>query len=98
MAYSCAPLITLRFGDLFSAINPWIPWAVGMVLTLAALYHGLPCILKPDPPHAFGLYFMTSLALVVINGMLRFVTWYFFLGRFPKAEEFILKLVGATPS
>ncbi len=97
VAYGCAPLITLRLGDMSPLLNPWIPWAVGMVLTIAVLYHGLPCILKPDPPHAFGLFFMTSVTLVVINGMLRLITAFYYQGRFPNLEKAIMNLVGSTP-
>jgi len=98
VAYGCAPLLTLRLGDLSAFLSPWIPWAVGMVLTIAVLYHGLPCILKPDPPHAFGLFFMTSLTLAVINGMLRLVTSFYFIGRFPALEKAIMGIAGDTPS
>jgi hypothetical protein len=97
VAYGCAPLLTMRLGDLSSWLLPWIPWSIGMVLTIAVLYHGLPCILKPDPPHAFGLFFMTSLTLAVINGMLRLVTWYYFMGRFPTLEKAVMSLAGDTP-
>lgn len=98
VAYGCAPLLTLRLGDMSASLNPWIPWAVGMVLTISVLYYGLPCILKPDPPHAFGLFFMTSLTLVVINGVLRLTSTYYFLGRFPELEKSILNLTGAPPA
>lgn len=98
IAFGVMPLITLRLGDLSASLNPWIPWAVGMVLTIAVLYHGLPCILKPDPPHAFGLFFMTSLTLVVINAMLRLVTSFYFSGRFPNLEKFIMDLAGSPPA
>ena len=97
VAYGCAPLIAMRLGDLSSWLNPWIPWSVGMVLTIAVLYHGLPCILKPDPPHAFGLFFMTSLTLAVINAMLRLVTAYYLMGRFPALEGTIRGISGDTP-
>jgi hypothetical protein len=97
VAYGCSPLLTLRLGDLSPTLFTWIPWSVGIVLTIAVLYHGLPCILKPDPPHAFGLFFMTSLTLVVVNAMLRLVTSFYFLGRFPEVEKFIMNLAGTTP-
>lgn len=96
IAYGLAPLLTLRLGDLSPTLIPWVPWAVGMVLTVAVLYLGLPCLLKPDPPHAFGLYVMTSFTLVVIFGMWRLITWQFFLGRFPGLEKIIANLVGIT--
>lgn len=97
VAYGCAPLIAMRLGDLSAWLNPWIPWSIGMILTIAVLYHGLPCILKPDPPHAFGLFFMTSLTLAVINGMLRLVSSFYFMGRFPGLEKVIMGLAGDTP-
>jgi hypothetical protein len=96
IAYGLGPLLVLRLGDLSSWLNPWVPWAVGMVLTVAVLYHGLPCILKPDPPHAFGLYVMTSMTLIVICGMHRLLTAFYFRGRFRELEQFISNLVGGT--
>jgi len=96
IAYGIAPLLTFRLADLSATLIPWVPWAVGMVLTVAVLYLGLPCLLKPDPPHAFGLYVMTSLTMVVIFGLWRLLTWQFFLGRFPALEKFILDLAGVS--
>lgn len=96
IAYGLSPLLTLRLGDLSATLIPWVPWAVGMVLTVAVLYLGLPCLLKPDPPHAFGLYVMSSFTLVVIFGMWRLMTWQFFLGRFPGLEKMIANLAGIT--
>ncbi len=96
IAYGMAPLLTLRLGDLIGGLNAWVPWAIGIVLTIGVLYMGLPCLLKPDPPHAFGLYVMTSLTLVVMFGLWRLITWQYFLGRFPAAEQFVGKLVGLT--
>lgn len=96
IAYGLAPLLTLRLGDLSATLLPWIPWAAGMVLTVAVLYLGLPCLLKPDPPHAFGLYVMTSFTLVVIFGLWRLLTWQFFLGRFPGLENVITNLAGVS--
>lgn len=96
VAYGLSPLLTLRLGDLSASLLPWIPWAVGMVLTISVLYLGLPCLLKPDPPHAFGLYVMSSFTLVVIFGLWRLITWQFFLGRFPGLEKMIADLAGVT--
>lgn len=96
IAFGLAPLLTLRLGDLSATLIPWVPWAVGMVLTIAVLYLGLPCLLKPDPPHAFGLYVMTSFTLVIIFGMWRLLTWQFFLGKFPALEKIIANLAGVS--
>jgi hypothetical protein len=101
IAFGLSPLLTMRAADLSATLLPWVPWAIGMVLTVSVLYLGLPCLLKPDPPHAFGLYVMTSFTLVVIFGLWRLLTWQFFLGRFPALEKLLASLIGAgggTPS
>jgi hypothetical protein len=101
VAYGMGPLLTLRLADLPAWPNPWVswvPWAVGMVLTVAVLYHGLPCILKPDPPHAFGLFVMTVMTLTVIFGLHRLLTFYLFIGRFRGLDEMLTRLVGGSPA
>ena len=61
---------------------------------VSVLYLGLPCLLKPDPPHAFGLYVMTSLTLVVVNSIMRLFIYYFHKGNFPKLEQMLNGLAG----
>jgi hypothetical protein len=94
VAYGVSPLLLLRLGDLSPSLNVWVPWAVGIVLTVSVLYLGLPCLLKPDPPHAFGLYVMTSLTLVVVNAIMRLFIFYFHKGNFPKLEQMLNGLAG----
>lgn len=92
VAYGASPLLLLRLGDLSPTLNVWVPWAVGIVLTVSVLYLGLPCLLKPDPPHAFGLYVMTSLTLVVVNAIMRLFIYHFHKGNFPKLEQMLNSL------
>jgi hypothetical protein len=96
IAYGLAPMFLLRLGDLISGLNAWVPWAVGIVLAIGVLYLGLPCLLRPDPPHAFGLYVMTSLTLLVAFGLYRLVYWQFFLGKFPALEKAVSSLAGVS--
>jgi len=96
IAFGMSPLLTLRLGDLIVGLNAWVPFSVGLVLTLGVLYIGLPCLLKPDPPHAFGLYVMTCLTLTVMFGLWRLITWQYFVGRFPGLEKLIADLSGLT--
>src|SRR6478736_745802 len=96
IAYGLAPMFCFRLMDMSDSLIPWIAWAVGIVLAIGVIYTGLPCMLRPDPPHAFGLYVMTSLTLLVIFGLWRLITWQFFLGRFPGLEKVISNLVGVT--
>jgi len=53
------PIFAVRMFDAFLAVNPWLTFAVGAFLFAEAFYHGIPVVMKPDPPQAFGIYFMS---------------------------------------
>ena len=97
VAYGLSPLFLLRLGDAFDAINPWATWTIGVMLSVAVLYQGLPRVMMPDPPHAFGLYLMNSLLIVLITGLVRFVTYGYLAGRFAPVERAISALAGRLP-
>jgi len=97
IAYGLGPLLVLRMADLSAEITPWVPWGVGIVLTVSVLYHGLPCVLRPDPPHAIGLYFLTSLTLIVIAGLVRLIYVFYVEGRFKGLTKIVADLIGSMP-
>ena len=74
VAYSLSPLFLLRILDGLPVMNPWVCWAIGVALCVAALYRGLPRIMKPDPSNALGLYLLCSLLLIAISGLAQFVS------------------------
>src|ERR1035441_1862758 len=41
VAYGLSPLFLLRLLDASSGINPWVIWCIGILLSIAALYHGV---------------------------------------------------------
>lgn len=73
-AHAFGPLFLLRLCDALPAMNPWASFGIGIALTLATLYHGIPWVLDPDPPHAFGLFLCSALMLACLAGLMRFVT------------------------
>lgn len=73
-AYALSPLFLLRLADAFHGMNPWISFAIGIVLSLGTLYHGLPRVLDPDPPNAFGLYLVSCFVLAMLAGLARYIT------------------------
>ncbi|HEY4414210.1 MAG TPA: Yip1 family protein [Verrucomicrobiae bacterium] len=79
-AYAFAPIFLLHFLDAASGINPWVPWIVGVALTIWILYQGIPRILEPDPTHAFGLYLSSMFVIALASGMARFITAMYLLG------------------
>ena len=88
-AYGLSPLFLLRLFDAFPNVSPWLTWLVGIVLCIAVLYSGIPLIMRPDPPHALGLYLMTSVFVFMITGLLRFVTAWYLMGKFGKLDALL---------
>jgi hypothetical protein len=97
VAYGLSPLFLLRLVDVSPGVIPWIPWSIGILLSIGALYHGLPRMMEPDPTHGFGLFFMSSLLLVLITGLVRFVTWWYLVGKLTKLEAIISDLAARLP-
>jgi hypothetical protein len=96
-AYSLSPLFLMRLLDVFPFVSPWTPWAIGIVLTGAVLYNGLPKVMQPDPPHAFGLYFMSMVILFIITGLGCFLTTWYLQGKFTKLDAIVSHLLSAPP-
>ena len=74
VACTLCPFFLLRLLDLFPMMNPWVPWGVGLVLSLWIFYQGLPRVMKPDPSHAFELYVTSSMILFSTTGLVRLLT------------------------
>jgi hypothetical protein len=97
VAYSMSPLFLLRVLDVFAGISPWVSWAIGIILSVAVLYHGVPRMMEPDPSHAFGLYLMSALLLVLVTGLIRFVTGSFLQGKFPVLQNLLTDVAARLP-
>jgi len=97
VAYGLGPLLLSRMLDAFPGISPWVSWPIGILLSMGVLYHGLPKIMEPDPPHAFGLYLMTSILLLLTTGLVRFVTAYYLQGKFVKLHAVVSDLAKRLP-
>ncbi len=71
VAYSLSPLFLVHLADAFPFISIWVSFGVGITLSLCVLYNGLPRTLLPDPPHAFGLFMISAVLLVIVTGLAR---------------------------
>jgi hypothetical protein len=89
VVYGLGPFFLLHLLDGVQDVVPWVTWGIGIILTVGVLYQGLPRIMEPDPSHAFGLYFMGSLLLVLTTGLARFVTAWYLAGKFVGLESYI---------
>jgi hypothetical protein len=93
VAYGLGPFWSLRVLDAFPGVNPWVSYALGMILMVVVLYHGIPRCMMPDPPQAFGLYITGSVLLALTAGLGRFLVWWLQLGRFTVLEDFLTQAV-----
>jgi hypothetical protein len=93
-AYGLSPLFLFRALDAFPFVSPWLTWALGMFFSASLLYHGLPRVMRPDPPHALGLYLMSVLLLVILTGLTAFLTAWFLQGKFTKLDTLIGRFTG----
>lgn len=100
VAYGLSPFFCIRILDIFPGVSSWIywvTWAGAMMLSCAILYHGIPRVMLPDPPHAFGLFVVSCVLLTMVTGFLRFMTFWYLQGKFGKLDAFIAKVVVHTP-
>ena len=97
VAYSLSPVFLLRLLDAFSGVSPWVGWGIGIALCISLLYQGVPRVMEPDPSHAFGLYLMSALLLVLFSGVVRYLTAAYLKGEFPKLQEIVSDLAARLP-
>jgi hypothetical protein len=89
VACSLSPLFALRLLDAFPMMNPWIPWVIGIALSIWIFYQGLPRIMKPDPSHAFELYVISSIVLCMATGVVRLLTALYVRGQIDFAHSYL---------
>jgi hypothetical protein len=73
-AYALGPFYLIHIFDAIPVLNPWITFAAGIFFSVGTLYHAIPQVLKPDPPHAFGLFLMSSFVLTMLSVIARMIT------------------------
>jgi len=95
--YGLSPLFLFQLLDAFPSINVWLVWAVGIMLALKSLYHGVPIVMQTDPAHALGLYFMSSLVVVTLTGAERFFTAWYLSGHFAPLTDAVTAFAAHLP-
>jgi hypothetical protein len=94
VAYGLGPMYLLHLFDAFPSISPWFTWGIGIVLTVMILYHGVPRVMLPDPPHAFGLFLTSALLLILTTGLARYLTYMWLQGKFKQVDTLVHDAVG----
>jgi hypothetical protein len=99
-AYGLGPFFSLRVLDMFPGVSSWAYWAVwvaGMFLSFMILYHGIPRVMLPDPPHAFGLYLTSCVFLAMVSGFMRFLSYWYLMGKIGKLDALIAQIIAHVP-
>ena len=99
-AYGLGPVFTMQILDMFPGVSSWvywITWIIGLCLTFKILYHGIPRVMLPDPPHAFGLYLTSCVLLGMVSGFMRFLTYWYLAGKFGKLDAAIASIIAHLP-
>lgn len=92
VAYSVGPLFLCRLLDGLPMIQWWLAWGIGIVLTVSTMYHGVPRVMDPDPPQAFGLYVTSAFLIIIVSGLARYLTNWWLEGKFARAQETTAKV------
>jgi hypothetical protein len=93
VVYGLSPLFLLRLLNVVPQMPVWLPWALGMMLCLKILYTGIPQVMRPDPPHAFGLFLMSAFLLVIVLGLERFITAGYLAGQFKPIGQVVQQII-----
>jgi hypothetical protein len=72
MAYGFAPLLLVRPLDGLPQINTWVCLAIGCMLALRVLYHGVGHWLKPEQTKGLGVFMVTIIYTLVLGGLVHF--------------------------
>lgn len=80
IAYSFSPMFLVHPLNLYPDVNPAVPWAIGLMLSIWVLYQGIPRVLERDPVHAFGNYLSAIFVMLLTSGLARLFTGMYLLG------------------
>jgi hypothetical protein len=80
VAYGFSPMFLFRVLDFGATVPVWVPWLLGMTLSMWILYQGIPRVMQPDPTHAFGVYLSAIIVVVLTSGLARWITALYLLG------------------
>ncbi len=97
-AYGLGPLFLLRVPNALPWVPVWLTWLVGISLSSAVLYTWLPRVMRPDPPHALGLYLMSILFLGMVTGLACFFTSWYLQGKFARLDALVSHFLHAPAS
>jgi hypothetical protein len=73
VAYGYTGIILSRVIDALPFLPTWVCWALGTLLSLSLLYHGVGLVLKPEQTKGFGMYLITMILFILFGGLSHFI-------------------------
>lgn len=67
IGYSLGPVFLMQALDGLPWLSTWMCWAVGIILAMHLVYHGVALVLQPDQTKGFGLFLVSSLVLTLLS-------------------------------
>jgi len=98
VAYALGPLFLCRLLDGAPHVQWWLAWSIGIVLSVSTMYHGVPRVMDPDPPQAFGLYVTSAFLLTIVSGLARYLTVWWLEGKFARLNNALPKAAAVLGS
>lgn len=86
MAYGLSPVFLFRVMDALPSLWPWVSWAIGICLAIRILYHGLPRVMVPELPQAFGFFLSSIVLAAFVTALVRFLAAMYLMGKLEKFE------------
>jgi hypothetical protein len=97
VVYTLSTFFLIRLLGAFVPLNPWLFILLAMLFALSTLYNGLPRIMKPDPPHAFGLFLMSAILITLTSGIAQALANWYLGGKFPKLQNIFVDWASHLP-
>lgn len=94
MAYAFGPTLLVSLLDVLPHLHPLVTWAIGSVLSLMALYSGVPRVIQMLPVHALGTYLAASFVLLAMSGIVRLFTAMFVMGQIDFERSTLTRCLG----
>jgi len=82
VSYGLSPLFLVHLLDALPRMYPWVSFGIGIVLAITVVYSGVPRLMEPDPPNAFGVFIASSFLLLGLMGVARLATLFVLMGKF----------------
>jgi hypothetical protein len=81
LAYASNPIFLSRLLDGVPSLDTWFCWAVGGLLAMRLVYHGIGIVLKPPVSKGLGLFLLGCVMFLPVSAVAHFLAVSFLRGK-----------------